>query len=150
MQALWQVRSQCSGLLAEASREETFSKPKVQPTDQKEPKGKGRSKGGRGKGKRGEVREVQDEEGDWDEEWFEEDNEEPETEEPGEKAMVVKAQPAKVDPVTVSPEVGLSSSAEGPAVHSVSHPLEFILSTTGLGLELKSSWLVDSGATVTL
>ena len=34
-----------------------------------------------------------------------------------------------------------------PVVHSVTHPLEHLLSTQGLGKDLKTHWLVDSGAT---
>ena len=42
---------------------------------------------------------------------------------------------------------GVGASTSEPVVHSVTHPLEYLLSTQGLGKDLKTHWLVDSGAT---
>ena len=42
---------------------------------------------------------------------------------------------------------GATTSNSEPVVHSVTHPLEYLLSTQGLGKDLKTHWLVDSGAT---
>ena len=105
-------------------------------------KGKGKGKGeskGKGKGKKGKLREVEGDEGDWEEaEWEEFDLEEPETEE-GQVAMVVRSKSGEAS--------SAGSSTSEPVVHSVTHPLEYLLSTQGLGKDLKTHWLVDSGAT---
>ena len=99
-------------------------------------KGKGKSKG-KGKGKRNKLRELED-----GEEWeAEEEGEDPEVDEDqDEVAMMVLARS------TESTE-GVGASTSEPVVHSVTHPLEYLLSTQGLGKDLKTHWLVDSGAT---
>ena len=99
-------------------------------------KGKGKSKG-KGKGKRNKLRELED-----GEEWeAEEEGEDPEVDEDQDQvAMMVLARS------TESTE-GVGASTSEPVVHSVTHPLEYLLSTQGLGKDLKTHWLVDSGAT---
>ena len=99
-------------------------------------KGKGKSKG-KGKGKRNKLRELED-----GEEWeAEEEGEDPEVDEDQDQvAMMVLAKS------TESTE-GVGASTSEPVVHSVTHPLEYLLSTQGLGKDLKTHWLVDSGAT---
>ena len=88
-------------------------------------KGKGKSKSkGKGKGKKGgKLRELEDE--DEEGEWELEDPEEGLVGDEDQVAMVVTSK---------------SSSTEGAA-------LEHLLSTQGLGKDLKTHWLVDSGAT---
>ena len=99
-------------------------------------KGKGKSKG-KGKGKRNKLRELED-----GEEWeAEEEGEDPEVDEDQDQvAMMVLARS------TESTE-GVGASTSEPVVHSVTHPLEYLLSTQGLEKDLKTHWLVDSGAT---
>ena len=101
-------------------------------------KGKGKGKGkSKGKGKRNKLRELED-----GEEWeAEEEGEDPEVDEDQDQvAMMVLAKS------TESTE-GVGASTSEPVVHSVTHPLEYLLSTQGLGKDLKTHWLVDSGAT---
>ena len=102
-------------------------------------KGKGKRKSkGKGKGKKGgKLRELEgeDEEGEW------------EFEDPEEGLVGDEDQVAMVVTSKNSSTEGASTSNSEPVVHSVTHPLEYLLSTQGLGKDLKTHWLVDSGAT---
>ena len=100
-------------------------------------KGKGKSKNkGKGKGKRGgKLRELEDE--DEEGEWEFEDPEEGLVGDDDQVAMVVTSKSSSTE--------GATTSNSEPVVHSVTHPLEYLLSTQGK--DLKTHWLVDSGAT---
>ena len=102
-------------------------------------KGKGKSKSkGKGKGKKGgKLRELEDE--DEEGEWEFEDPEEGLVGDEDQVAMVVTSKSSSTE--------GATTSNSEPVVHSVTHPLEYLLSTQGLGKDLKTHWLVDSGAT---
>ena len=102
-------------------------------------KGKGKSKSkGKGKGKKGgKLRELEDE--DEEGEWEFEDPEEGLVGDEDQVAMVVTSKSSSTE--------GVGASNSEPVVHSVTHPLEYLLSTQGLGKDLKTHWLVDSGAT---
>ena len=102
-------------------------------------KGKGKSKSkGKGKGKKGgKLRELEDE--DEEGEWEFEDPEEGLVGDEDQVAMVVTSKGSSTE--------GATTSNSEPVVHSVTHPLEYLLSTQGMGKDLKTHWLVDSGAT---
>ena len=104
-------------------------------------KGKGKRKSkskGKGKGKKGgKLRELEDE--DEEGEWEFEDPEEGLVGDEDQVAMVVTSKSSSTE--------GAAASNSEPVVHSVTHPLKHLLSTQGLGKDLKTHWLVDSGAT---
>ena len=79
--------------------------------------------------------EDEDEEGEWE---FE-DPEEGLVGDDDQVAMVVTSKSSSAE--------GATTSNFEPVFHSVTHPLEYLLSTQGLGKDLKTHWLVDSGAT---
>ena len=62
-------------------------------------------------------------------------------------SVSILAQVAMVVTSKSSSTEGATTSNSKPVVQSVTHPLEYLLSTQGLGKDLKTHWFVDSGAT---